>query len=153
MTATGTHSDIAATARGALAIVCTGNLDRIGEFYDPDFVDHVNAMEFRGHEGARESVGFYRQLFGDMRFDVDDQLTEGDRVATRWTLHGTYRGRAITLDGIVISRFRDGRIVEDHSVSDSLALPRALGVKHSLLLLYDLARGRIKLPRGALGRG
>src|SRR5204863_36487 len=84
------------------------------------------ALVYRGHSGARESVGFYRSLFDDLRFDIDDQVGEGDKVATRWTLHGSYRGRAITLHGIVISRFRDGRIIEDHSVTDSLELPRAL---------------------------
>ena len=145
-----TETDLAATARGALQFVCSGQLERLPEFYDEDFVDHVNAMVFRGHAGARESVGFYRSLFGEIRFDVDDQVTEGDRVATRWTMHGTYRGRAISLHGIVISRFRDGRIIEDHSVTDSLELPRALGAARTAMLVLDIARSRVKLPRGAL---
>jgi len=149
---TSTEADLAATARGALQFVCSGQLERLPEFYDEDFVDHVNAMVFRGHAGARESVGFYRSLFGDIRFDVDDQVAEGDRVATRWTLHGTYRGKAVSLNGIVISRFRDGRIVEDHSVSDTLQLPRALGLARTAMLLVDIARGRVRLPRGALRR-
>ena len=147
---TSTDADLAATARGALQFVCSGQLDRLAEFYDENFVDHVNAMVFRGHAGARESVGFYRSLFGEIRFDVDDQVTDGDRVATRWTMHGTYRGRAIALHGIVISRFHDGRIIEDHSVTDSLELPRALGFTRTLMLGVDIARGRVKLPRGAL---
>jgi ketosteroid isomerase-like protein len=147
---TSTEPDLAATARGALLFVCSGQLERLPEFYDEDFVDHVNAMVFRGHAGARESVGFYRSLFGEIRFDVDDQVTEGDRVATRWTLHGTYRGRPISLHGIVISRFRDGRIVEDYSVTDSLELPRALGLARTVMLVADIARGRVRLPRGAL---
>jgi ketosteroid isomerase-like protein len=107
-------------------------------------------MVFRGHAGARESVGFYRSLFDDLRFEIDDQVTEGDRVATRWTLHGTYRRRAVELHGIVISRFRDGRIIEDHAVTDSLELPRAFGVARTAMLVVDIARGRVKLPRGAL---
>ena len=145
-----TETDLAATARGALQFVCSGQLERLPEFYDEDFVDHVNAMTFRGHAGARESVGFYRSLFGEIRFDVDDQVTEGDRVATRWTMHGTYRGRAISLHGIVISRFRDGRIIEDYSITDSLELPRALGAARTAMLVVDIARRRVKLPRGAL---
>ena len=143
-------NDHAAIARDALQIVCSGRLDRVGEFYDDDFVDHVNAMVFRGHAGARESVSFYRSLFDDLRFEIDDQVTEGDRVATRWTLHGTYRRRAVALHGIVISRLRDGRIVEDHSITDSLELLRALGLIRSAMLLVDVLRGRVKLPRGAV---
>jgi predicted ester cyclase len=142
-------TDHATIARDALQIVCSGHLDRVAEFYDDAFVDHVNAMVFRGHAGARESVAFYRSLFDDLRFEIDDQVTEGDRVATRWTLHGTYRRRAVALHGIVISRIRDGRIVEDHSVTDSLELLRALGLGRTALLLVDIARGRVKLPRGA----
>jgi ketosteroid isomerase-like protein len=150
---TSTESQLATTARDALQFVCSGQLERLPEFYDEDFVDHVNAMVFRGHAGARESVGFYRSLFEDLRFDIDDQVTEGDRVATRWTLHGTYRRRAIALHGIVISRFRDERIIEDYSVTDSLELPRALGLWRTVLLVVDIGRGRVKLPRGALGGG
>ncbi|TML92197.1 MAG: ester cyclase [Actinobacteria bacterium] len=147
---TSTETDLAATARGALQFVCSGQLERLPEFYDEQFVDHVNSMVFRGHPGARESVGFYRSLFGDLRFEIDDQVTEGDRVATRWTLHGTYRRRAVALHGIVISRLRDGRIVEDYGVTDSLELPRALGLARTLMLVVDVVRGRVKLPRGAL---
>src|SRR4051795_7221515 len=137
-----TETDLAATARGALHLVCTGQLDRLPEFYDEDFVDHVNAMVFRGHAGARESVGFYRSLFDDLRFEIDDQVTEGDTVATRWTLHGTYRRRAVTLHGIVISRFRDGRIIEDHAASDSLELPRELGLARPAEAPLALLRAR-----------
>ena len=149
---TSTETDLTATARGALQIVCSGQLDRLPEFYDEDFVDHVNSMTFRGHAGARESVGFYQSLFDDLRFEIDDQVTEGDTVATRWTLHGTYRGKPVALHGIVISRFRDGRIIEDHAASDSLELPRALGLARTAMLVIDVVRGRVKLPRGALGK-
>ena len=144
-------SETAAVARGALELVCAGQLDRLPEFYDEEFVDHVNEMVFHGHAGARESLSFYQSLFEDLRFDVDDQVTEDDRVATRWTLHGTYRRRKVSLSGIVISRIRDGRIVEDHAATDSLALPRALGPLRTVLLVVDIVRGRVKLPRGALG--
>ena len=111
---TSTETDLTAAARGALQIVCSGQLDRRPEF--------------------------------------DDQVTEGDTVATRWTLHGTYRRKAVTLHGIVISRFRDGRIIEDHAASDSLELPRALGLARTAMLVIDVVRGRVKLPRGALGK-
>ena len=146
---TSVQPDLPATARSAIEIACAGQLDCIPDFYHEQFVDHVNSMVFRGHAGARESVGFYRSIFSDLRFDIDDQVTQGDRVATRWTLHGTYRRRPVTLHGIVISRFRDGKIIEDYGVTHSLALPRALGVVHTVLLLTDIARNRVKLPRGA----
>jgi ketosteroid isomerase-like protein len=144
---------LAGVARAAIEIACAGQLDRVPEFYDADFVDHVNGMVFHGHAGARESVGFYRSMFPDLGFEVDDQVTEGDRVATRWTMHGTYRGKPVALEGIAISRFRDGKIVEDHSYTDSLALLSALGPLRVLALVVDIVRGTIRLPRGAVRRG
>ena len=105
--------------------------------YHPDFVDHVNALEYRGHDGARRSVALYLELFPDLRFEVDDQVTEGDRVASRWTLHGTHRGRQVTLRGIVISRFEDGRIIEDWAASDTIEIARQLGVWRTLLLVVQ----------------
>jgi predicted ester cyclase len=125
----------AETARRALEQVCSGrDPEGLPLVYHPEFVDHVNALEYRGHEGARQSVALYKELFPDLRFVVEDQVTAGDKVASRWTLHGTYRGRPVRLTGIVISRFEDGRIVEDHAASDTVELVRQLGVWRSLLL-------------------
>ncbi len=122
-------------ARRALEGVCSGrDPDALPLVYHPEFVDHVNALEYRGHEGARQSVALYKELFPDLRFVVEDQVTEGDRVASRWTLFGTHRGRRVRLTGIVISRFEDGRIVEDHAASDTTELLRQLGVWRSLFL-------------------
>src|SRR5204863_3093180 len=122
-------------ARVALEEVCSGrDLDGIPRAYHPDFVDHVNRLEYRGHTGARQSVGLYLALFHDLRFVVHDQVSEGDQVASRWTLHGTHRGREVRLSGIVISRFDGGRIIEDHAASDNLELVRQLGLWPTILL-------------------
>jgi ketosteroid isomerase-like protein len=105
-----TATDLTDTARRALEEVCSGrNLDGIPRVYHPEFVDHVNGLEYRGHDGARRSVALYLELFPDLRFEVEEQVSEGDRVASRWTLQGTHRGRTVELRGIVISRFEDGR--------------------------------------------
>ena len=97
----------AETARRALEDVCSGReLDRVGEVYHPQFVDHVNALEYRGLHGARKSVA----------------------------VTGTHRGRHVRVWGIVISRFQDGKIVEDWAASDTLTLARQLGLWRSLRL-------------------
>ena len=106
----------------------------------------MNALEYRGHDGARRSVARYLELFPDLRFVVDEQLSEGDRVVSRWTLRGTHRGRSLTLRGIVISRFEDGRIVEDHAASDTLELVRQLGIGRSLLLVARHPRLLLRRP-------
>jgi predicted ester cyclase len=136
----------AATARRALEEVCSGkDLGGIPDVYHPEFADHVNALDYHGHDGARRSVALYLELFPDLSFDVDDQVSEGDSVASRWTMRGTHRGRAVALRGIVISRFKDGRIVEDWAVSDTIEIARQLGVWRTILLVakhHALLRGR-----------
>jgi SAM-dependent methyltransferase/predicted ester cyclase len=132
---TATAADQTETARMALEEVCSGrDLDGIARVYHPDFLDHVNGLEYRGHEGARRSVALYLELFPDLRFDVEEQVSEGDRVASRWTLRGTHRGREVELRGIVISRFEEGRIIEDWAASDTMELVRQLGLRRTLQL-------------------
>ena len=133
-----TTTDPADIARRALEEVCSGkDLGGIPDVYHSEFVDHVNALEYHGHDGARQSVALYLELFPDLSFVVEDQVTEGDRVASRWRLEGTHRGRSVTLRGIVISRFEDGRIIEDWAASDTMEIPRQLGVWRSVVLLVQ----------------
>jgi predicted ester cyclase len=135
-------------ARRALEDVCSGRMiEQVDDVYHPEFVDHVNAAEYHGPRGARQSVALYRAIFPDLRFTVDEQVTEGDRVASRWTLTGTHRGRHVRLRGIVISHVRDGKIVEDWASSDSLDLLRQLGVRRSAALLLKYWRTVLRTAR------
>jgi hypothetical protein len=82
---------------------------------------------------------------------VEEQVTEGNRVASRWVLNGTYHGRAVALRGITISRLEeDGRTVEDRGHSDSIALLGQIGVIRTLILGLEILTRRVKLPKGAL---
>jgi predicted ester cyclase len=131
-------------ARTALEEVCArGDLERARELYAADFLDHVNALEFRGQDGIARSVAMYRALFPDLRIEVLDQVSEGDRVVSRWMLEGTHRGRRVTLPGITISRFENGRIAEDWTASDNLTLLRQVGLRRGLALAARYARRRL----------
>ena len=146
-------TDHTETARHALEEVCSGrDLDGIPRAYHPDFVDHVNRFTYRGHAGARQSVALYLELFPDLRFQVEDQVSEGDEVASRWTLRGTHRGRHVELRGIVISRFEHGRIIEDWAASDTMELVRQLGLRRTLQLAVE-HRKLIFDPTGSAGSG
>jgi predicted ester cyclase len=113
----------------ALEEVCArGDLARARELYAADFIDHVNEVDFHGQTGIAKSVALYRAILPDLRIQVLDQASEGDRVVSRWALEGTHRGRNVTLQGITISRFEDERIAEDWTVSDNLGLIRQVGV-------------------------
>ena len=124
-------------ARIALEQVCSGGdpCAAVG-VYGSEFRDHVNAREYEGHDGIRESLALYQLVFsdGDLRIRVQDQVAEGDKVASRWVADGHNRGRPISTWGVVISRVEDGEIVEDWAASDNLDLVRQLGPWRTLLL-------------------
>jgi predicted ester cyclase len=143
-------SDSTELARDALERVCAGSdpSAAVG-VYSADFRDHVNAAEYRGHDGIRQSLGLYQLVFsdGDLRIRVEDQVTEGDRVASRWVAEGHNRGRPIRVSGIVISRIEGGEIVEDWAASDNLQLIRQLGPWRLLLLGVEWLRARRRAYR------
>jgi predicted ester cyclase len=131
-------------ARAALEQVCArGDLARARELYAEDFVDHVNALDFYGQDGIAKSVALYRAVFPDLQIRVEEQTVDGDRVTSRWTLRGTHKGRTVTLPGITISRFENGKIAEDWTVSDNLELLRRLGVRRGLALAARYLAGRL----------
>jgi predicted ester cyclase len=136
--------DRQAHARRALEDVCArGDLDAADELYARDFVDHVNRLEFRGQEGIAESVALYRAVFPDLAIRVEDQVTERDRVVSRWRLEGTHHGRRVILPGITISRFENGAIAEDWTVSDNAALLQQLGPRRAIVLAARWLTGRL----------
>jgi predicted ester cyclase len=121
---------------------------RARELYAEDFVVHVNALDFHGQEGIAKSVALYRAVFPDLRIVVEDQTADGDRVTSRWTLHGNHKGRAVTLPGITISRVENGRIAEDWTVSDNLELLRRLGPRRGLALACGTSPDGSRAPHG-----
>jgi predicted ester cyclase len=149
-----TTSDARSLARDALERVCSGSdpSAAIG-VYSTDFRDHVNAREYRGHDGIRRSLGVYQLVFrdGDLQIRVEDQVTEGDRVASRYVAEGHNRGRPIRIWGIVISRIEDGEIVEDWAASDNLHVIRQLGPWRTLLMMMAARRRKRSRRRRAAG--
>ena len=96
-------------ARTALEEVCTrADMALAPSCYAEDLADHFASAEYHGVEGVRRSTTLYRALFDDLAFDVVDQVAGDDRVASRWVLTGSNRGRRVRLWGITISRLHDG---------------------------------------------
>jgi predicted ester cyclase len=136
-------------AREAIEIVCSGDLSRLDDYYSPDFVDYVNDAVHHGHAGIHESAKLYYGIFDDFRFEVEEQVSEGNRVVSRWALHGTCRKRKIVLRGMTLSHVDEsGQVVEDRGFADTFSLLRELGVLRTLLLGLKVLTGRVKVPKG-----
>jgi steroid delta-isomerase-like uncharacterized protein len=115
-----------------------GNLAAIEELYAANQVSHGLGMEVPpGTAGLQQFVSIYRTAYPDTHFTVEEQIAEGDKVATRWTATGTHRGelmgiaptgKRVTVTGIAITRIANGKIVETWNNFDALGQLQQLGV-------------------------
>jgi steroid delta-isomerase-like uncharacterized protein len=116
----------------------TGNTALLDELLAPDYVDQKAPPGTpRGPRGIAQVIATFREAFPDLRFTVEDQLAEADRVATRYTFRGTHRGdlmgipptgRPVEIGGISIYRIADGKMQEAWIEYDMLGLLQQLGV-------------------------
>lgn len=143
------------SAEANKAVVCReieelfnqGNLDAADEIYAQDYVHHdpFDPTEVRGVEAARQYVAMYRSACPDLHVTVEDQIAEGDLVATRATVRGTHRGELLgappsnirlEIKGLVLSRIVDGKVAEDWQALDALGLLQQIGLVPPLELEY-----------------
>jgi predicted ester cyclase len=119
-------------------VLSGGDFAAVDELFTAGYRDHdpANDEDTRGPEGVKEEIGGYRAAMPDLRFTIEDQLADGDRVATRFSCEGTHEGELqgiaatgnpVSLSGIVIHRLLDGRIDEGHWNWDTLGLLRQIG--------------------------
>jgi steroid delta-isomerase-like uncharacterized protein len=114
------------------------NLDILDEVYTPDLVWHDPDQEIQGHEEAKQFIALYKTAFPDLRPTVEDEIAEGDKVVSRWTIRGTHQGeteefgpptgKQIELEGITIHRIEGGKIVEEWERYDNLSVMQQLGL-------------------------
>jgi predicted ester cyclase len=125
-----------AAARAVFEVWGSGDTERLDHLVAPDVVHHdpYDPNGSDGVAGMKRTIHANRGLFPDMRITVEDQLAEGDRVATRWTAEMTHgrpgadgARRRVTITGVTIDRFQDGRIVEAWRSMDMLGLLEAIG--------------------------
>ncbi|HEX6160913.1 MAG TPA: ester cyclase [Thermoanaerobaculia bacterium] len=136
------RDELASNARHALERVCSGSgTEPADRYYSPSFVDHVNDRELRGLAGVEESVASYRRVLDTMTITVEQQVVEGDLVTSRFVVVGTIGRRPVRFHGITISRFEEGLIVEDWSVTDTLGMLRQAGLLGALrIVMRSLGR-------------
>ncbi len=111
-----------------------GKVDLILDFYASESAEHM-----------LEDAPMLRRAFPDLHFTIEEQLAEGDKVMTRWTARGTHlgelgssqhpeapkippTGNQATWVGVTISRWADGKIVEQWIQRDLMSLMQQLGV-------------------------
>jgi steroid delta-isomerase-like uncharacterized protein len=87
----------------------------------------------------------------DLHFEVDDTITEKDKLVVYWTITGTHRGeflgvpptgRKVSFSGITINQIRNGKIIESTVIWDGLGLLEQFGIE--LPVRYELLAASVR---------
>lgn len=109
-------------------------------------------------ERLRPLLAAFQAAVPDARWTIVEQIAQGERVATRLCVQGTFSGpllglvppgRPATLSGVAISRFARGRLAELWLQADLLGFLQQLGLMPPLDLTQAVAMAQV-LHAGAL---
>jgi predicted ester cyclase len=98
-----------------------GRLRVAEELIAADHVHHVGGDVLGGPDGVKGAVTWLRTAFPDLRFEINDLISDRDLVAVRWNASGTHlgqfddlqpTGRRVQWAGADWLRLRDGQIRE-----------------------------------------
>ena len=115
-----------------------GRLEVVDDVVTSDYIEHAPAPPGfpAGPAGLKQFISGLRSAFPDLRYDVEDEVAQGGKVALRVRASGTHRGelfgippsgKRITWMEIHMSRLADGMIAEHWVESDQLGLLRQMG--------------------------
>jgi predicted ester cyclase len=120
-------------------IYAAGDLELADELVHPDFVDHepAHGEQPTGPESVKQTVRHLHAMFGELRFHVEDEIAEGDRVVQLVTMSGRHVGplmgrepttREFTVRHVYIWRVADGQIADHWGSRDDLGMLGQLGL-------------------------
>ncbi len=117
------------------------NLALVDELCTTTQVFHNPPTTLHGREEFKQLLSLYTRAFPDARFTIEDQIAEGNMVASRYTFRGTQRGelmgiaptgKPVTVTGITINRIAGGKSEEGWLNFDALGMLQQLGVIPSM---------------------
>jgi predicted ester cyclase len=98
-----------------------GQVQVFDELADPNFKSYLPDGQGIGAEAYKQTITGTLAAIAGLHVTIEDQITEGDRVVTRWKATGTPKfefagikptGRPITVTAIHIHRIQNGKLVE-----------------------------------------
>ena len=117
-----------------------GKPEIVDELLDPDFVrydPYIEAGEVRGVQTVKDNIVWFHNVFPDLTCTIEDQVAEGEKVVSRYTIRGTHQGeeffgvpasgKRLEMRGIQIDRFEGGKLVEERAEFDLLGVLQQLG--------------------------
>ena len=115
-----------------------GDFDRALKHLDPNFVAHLSGMpEPLDRAGFRQFSEAWHNAVSDEQLDFQEQVAEGDKVATRLVYTATHTGnlqgvpptgKRFTIEGMFIDRITKGKVIERWGQLDAMGMMVQLGV-------------------------
>ena len=119
-------------------VITGGNIEAVAKYVWEDVVEQVPLPgQGPGLEGLKDIIRAMRAGFPDIVFSTQEQVVEGDKVASRFEWTGTHKGdflgvpatgKFVRVWGMVIDRLEQGRIKDTRLIMDTLGLMTQLGV-------------------------
>jgi predicted ester cyclase len=115
-----------------------GNLDVADELFSAEYVGYVAGFEnLHGAEAIKHFAATERQAIPDLKNTIEEQVSEGEQVVTRYWAQGTHSGETeafgpptgnrIDIAGMVIDRVVGGKVVQSWIVYEALGMRQQLG--------------------------
>jgi predicted ester cyclase len=117
-----------------------GRYELAERLYHPDYFNHeADPERSSGPEGAVATAKWLRSCFGDVAYEIEQIIIEGDMAAVYLTLSGTHEGgippglpatsKPFAVKHVHLIRFaEDGRAIEHRAVRDDLGLAMQAGL-------------------------
>lgn len=111
----------------------------LNEVLAPDLVAYSHgAPGPQNREVHVQGIRMWNTAFGDTHFTIEEQIAEGDKVATRVTMRSVHNrgdfqglsptGKEIVTGGVTIESIKDGKIAERRVSSDWGSMMQQLGL-------------------------
>jgi glyoxylase-like metal-dependent hydrolase (beta-lactamase superfamily II)/predicted ester cyclase len=135
-----TSSEADAVTRRYFEAIGAHDVQRAAAMWAPDGREDVRGQGlYIGPEGLREFIGSLIEAIPDLRVEIVSTTTEGERCALHWRFSGTFAGpgsfngfaptgHRMELEGVDVLTVRDGLIVSNDAFTDTMSVPRQLGM-------------------------
>ena len=134
---------IDAVMKRFVEFINTADVHLAREVIAPDaaFDAPTHGEPLRGPDGYLELLALLRNGFPDIQWTLEETITEGDRVAARFTMEGTHRGEffgtaptgnRISVRALNFYHLADGQIVRERGQPDLLGILQQIGAAPAL---------------------
>jgi predicted ester cyclase len=121
-----------------------GRMSALTEVYAADYIGHRPPFpDTQGLEAVKHYIADTRLAYSDIQMSYDEWVGEGDTIVYRY--HGSMKhtgtspslpipptGKEVTLQGCVVVRVKNGKVVEEWEYSDYLGFLQQLGMVPAL---------------------